>query len=229
MKRIFALLLLFTCTASAADCTNIMPGGEPAIKDSIRLCRAEQSYLTVYNPACKVAHFSAQVITRENLNGPHERRNNFKEDPAIPEHQRSTLSDYRKTGFDRGHLAPAADFTYSEAAMSDSFLMSNMIPQHHNANAGVWAEAEDRAREWAQQEGKVFVVSGPIFKHTPIQRIGEGVCVPSHTFKIIRTEDRVLGSYVVPNTNQASKKPLLEYERSVDFIETVVGIDLIHD
>lgn len=229
MKQLIAAILLFATTSALADCNNIMPTGEPEIKGSIRLCRAKQAYLTVYNPECKVAYYSAQMLTKQKLNGPHQRRNDFKEDRQIPEEYRAKLSDYRGSGFDRGHLAPAANFTYSKEAMSTSFLMSNMVPQHHNANAGVWAEAEERSREWAHKEGVVFVISGPIFEQTPIRRIGDGVCVPSHTFKIIQGQSGVLESYVVPNTREASKKPLFAYEASVDDIEKLIQIDLIND
>lgn len=207
MKHLFAAALLMCSASALADCENIMPGGEPQIPGSIRLCRAEQAYLTVYNPHCKIPFYSAELINKPA--GVNQRGNNFREDPALDPSVRSTLNDYKKTGFDRGHMAPAADFSYSAVAMSESFLLSNMIPQYHNPNAGIWSEAEGYAREKAMQQ-PVRVISGPLFDTLPVQHIGNGVCVPTSTFKIVIEPNGNTTSFVVPNIRKIPKEAQLQ-------------------
>lgn len=197
MKKLLAVVLLACSTPVLADCDHIMPFSEPAV-DGYRLCRSEQAYLTIYNPHCKVPYYSAEVIEpivgRKNA-----RKNDFREDINLPPSDRATLNDYKRSGFDRGHMAPAADFSYSEAAMSESFLLSNMVPQYHNPNAGIWSEVEQFARDRASVVGYVRVVSGPLFDTQPPQTIGEGVCVPTATFKIIVDPNGAATSFIVPN------------------------------
>lgn len=203
-------------TAAFADCDDIVPK-EPNIAGSIRLCRAQEAYLTVYNPYCKVPYYSAEIIRSGNANGVNDRKNNFREDPSLPPNVRSTLNDYKKTGFDRGHMAPAADFSYSQSAMSESFFLSNMIPQYHNPNAGIWSEAESFAREKALID-EVRVISGPLFETLPVQYIGNGVCIPTSTFKIIIEPSGRTTSFIVPNVQKIPKSAQL-HEFQVDLEE----------
>lgn len=222
MKALIAVALLFVSSWAYADCDDIVVGGEPTIENSVRLCRAQEAYLTVYNPDCKVPYYSAEIITARNLEVNAPRKNTFKEDPNLPDNMRSTLADYKGTGFDRGHMAPAADFHYSADAMAESFLLSNMVPQYHNPNAGVWSSVESFAREKASQ-GAVHVISGPIIDRDP-KRIGNGVCVPSHTFKIVVDANNRTTSFMIPNTPTASSEPLESYTVPVEEIEAKSGI-----
>lgn len=222
MKHLFAAALLMCSASALADCESIMPGGEPNFPGSIRLCRAEQAYLTVYNPHCKIPFYSAELIDKPA--GVHQRGNNFREDQALDPSVRSTLNDYKKTGFDRGHMAPAADFSYSAVAMSESFLLSNMIPQYHNPNAGIWSEAEAYAREKAMQQ-PVRVISGPLFDTLPVQYIGNGVCVPTSTFKIVIEPNGNTTSFVVPNIRKIPKEAQLhEFVVPKEEIERRLGV-----
>lgn len=223
MKTVAVVLSLLFSSLAFADCESIMPNGEPSIPNSIRLCRPAESYLTSYNPDCKIPYYSAEIITAENVNGTNDRRNNFKEDEMLPEAYRSKLSDYKGTGFDRGHMAPAADFRYSADAMSSSFLLSNMVPQYHNANAGVWSAIESFAREKATSLGKVRVISGPVVTANS-ERIGNGVCVPTHTFKIIVESTGHVTAFIVPNTKDASSQPPYSYEVPVSEVEKLTGV-----
>lgn len=223
MKILTATILMLCSTAAFADCDNIL-AKEPTIAGSIRLCRAQEAYLTVYNPLCKVPYYSAEIIRNGNATRENARKNNFREDPALPPEVRSTLNDYKKTGFDRGHMAPAADFSYSGVAMSESFLLSNMIPQFHNPNAGIWSEAEAFAREKAMID-EVRVISGPLFETMPIQYIGNGVCIPTSTFKIIIEPDGRTTSFVVPNINKIPKSAqLYEFEVPIEELEHRSGM-----
>ena len=222
MKALLTILLLVVSSWAYADCDDIVLGGEPVIEHSVRLCRAQEAYLTIYNPDCKIPYYSAEIITARNSEENVPRKNTFKEDPKLEEDVRSTLADYKGSGFDRGHMAPAADFRYSADAMAESFLLSNMVPQYHNPNAGVWSSAEAFAREKGLQ-GSVHVISGSVVNASS-PRIGNGVCVPSHTFKIVVDVNGRVTSFLIPNTPTASTQPLEVYIVPLQEIEAKTGI-----
>jgi len=115
----------------------------------------------------------AEAITKAAKRG-----NDFREDPAIPTGS-ATLADYRRSGYDRGHLAPAADMAFSERTMSESFYMSNMSPQKPAFNRGIWKDLEEQVRQFAISEHDIYVVTGPILPETKTVTIGANrVTVP---------------------------------------------------
>ena len=93
-------------------------------------------------------------------------------------------SDYTKSGYDRGHLCPAADMDFNPVAMEESFFMSNISPQAPEFNRGIWKDLETEVRNWAKKEKKIYVVTGPVFRDNK-GTIGEDkVTVPGYFFKI---------------------------------------------
>ena len=107
------------------------------------------------------------IVTKEELSiRAAKRTNNFRADPSISTGS-AHPSDYTRSGFDRGHLAPAADMSFSQQAMSDSFFMSNMSPQRPQFNRGIWGKLEKQIRRFANREGMIVVVTGPILPETP--------------------------------------------------------------
>lgn len=224
MKILAATLLLLCSTTAFADCDKVLPFKEPHPAGSIRLCRAQEAYLTVYNPDCKVPYYSAEYIRPGDANRNYQRTDNFHEDPALPVNVRSTLSDYKRSGYDRGHMAPAADFSYSRVAMSESFLLSNMIPQFHNPNAGIWSEAEMFARVRGA-DGGAYVISGPLFEALPIQTIGNNVCVPTSTFKIVVEANGTTTAFIIPNAQKIPKSAQLDqFTVSLEEVEQRSGM-----
>ena len=107
------------------------------------------------------------------------REDNFRPDPEIPTGS-ATLADYKNSGKDRGHMAPAADMSFSPKTLDESFFMSNMSPQEPDCNRGVWKDLEAQVRSFAITEGDVYVVTGPILPKTKTITIGPNeVTVPS--------------------------------------------------
>ena len=97
----------------------------------------------------------------------------------------ATLADYRRSGYDRGHLAPAAAMAWSQEVMSESFYLSNMGPQDPGFNRGIWRQLEARVRDWADLHGEVFVVTGPVLEGE-LPTIGSsGMSVPEYFYKVI--------------------------------------------
>lgn len=122
-------------------------------------------YTTAYNHTTLTPNWVAYELTKTEANGELPRNDAFAQDEALKGRQ-ADLSDYKGSGWDRGHMAPAADMKWSEQAMLESFLLTNMCPQNHTMNAGCWEKTEEMGRRIAKQYGKVYIVCGPIYtKH----------------------------------------------------------------
>jgi endonuclease G len=135
-------------------------------------------------------------------------------------------SEYRKTGYDKGHLASAADMTYSIDTMTQSFYMSNISPQLPGFNRGIWKRLETFVREVARKEGVVLVVTGPIFdpEDQIISLNNTDIPIPTAFYKIlfdVTPPQKIIG-FVIPNA--ASKKPLQAFTVTVDNVESLTGL-----
>ncbi len=171
----------------------------------------------------------AYKLTKERLeNKVAKRTDNFREDPNISS-ESATLNDYKKSGYDRGHLAPAADFSYSKESMSSTFYLSNMSPQLPNFNRGIWKILEEQVRSWATQNNELFVVTGPIFQGKPKDKIGRNkVGVPTHYYKVILDiqppEVKGIG-FILEHKKYADPKSFFTYAVSIDKVEEMTGLD----
>jgi endonuclease G len=136
-------------------------------------------------------------------------------------------ADYRGSGYSRGHLAPAADFLWSDDAVRSTFLLSNAVPQNHQVNVGVWAQLERLIRRMAAASDAVYIFSGPLFESAQ-QTIGGGrIAVPSHTFKVallVTGDERRMIAAIVPNSDIRGSR-LDEFIASVDEVERRTGLD----
>ena len=153
------------------------------------------------------------------------RGDDFKEDPKVPTGS-ATLADYRRSGYDRGHLAPAADMAFSVRTMDDSFYMSNMSPQKPQFNRGIWKDLEAQVRQFAITEKDIYVVTGPILPKTKTVTIGANkVTVPAHYYKVIydRTPPEKMIGFILPN--EGSNKRLQDFAVTVDAVEDATGLN----
>ena len=155
-----------------------------------------------------------------------ERKDNFREDKAVSTGS-ATLNDYKKSGYDRGHMAPAADFRWSFDAMNDTFYLSNMCPQTHAFNAGIWSDLEEAVRSIAYEDECIYVVTGPVLTDGPYETIGENkVAVPNYFYKVILDYSaptvKAIG-FIMPHEN--SKEPLSYFAVTVDEVEDMTGLD----
>ena len=153
------------------------------------------------------------------------RRNNFRPDPEIPTGS-ATPQDYSRSGYDRGHLAPAADMSFSVQTMSESFYMSNMSPQTPQFNRGVWSRLEKQVRHFATREKRIVVVTGPILPSEKTITIGANrVTVPEYYYKVIydTTPPEKMIGFVLPN--KGSSADLRTFAVTVDRVEELTGLD----
>lgn len=168
-----------------------------------------------------------ELTAYEASSGRYERTDNFRENPKVTTGSAS-LSDYRASGYDRGHLAPAGDMAFSMTAMSESFYLSNMSPQHPSFNRGVWKQLEGLVRSWAVGQSVLYVATGPVLE-PGLRRIGPNqVSIPNRFYKVLLDYDEENGSYsaigfILPN--RKGQGPLAAYAVSVDEVERLTGID----
>ena len=183
-------------------------------------------YTLSYNDKTRTPQWVAWELTKEETRGNEERNDEFLPDPQVIGTQVVTY-DYSRSGYDRGHMAPAGDMKWNRQAMQESFYMSNICPQDHNLNTEDWNNLEMKSREWARRYGKVYIVCGPIYTGKRNEYIGEHrVKVPDAFFKVILINDSrkqcALGFYF---ENEAGERPLKDYITSVDQIEKMTGLD----
>lgn len=137
-----------------------------------------------------------------------------------------TTGDYRNSGYDRGHMCPAAEQKWSAEAMNDCFVMANMCPQDHALNSGAWNTLENRERNWARRDSAIVIVAGPIYENGDTKTIGNGVLVPSAFFKVLLApyveHPRAIG-FVFPNMSAPGN--MQNYVMTVDDIEKLTGYD----
>ena len=134
--------------------------------------------------------------------------------------------NYKKSGYDRGHLCPAADRRYSKLAHDETFLTSNISPQKHDFNSGIWNTLEQKVRYWASKYDGVFVVTGGILNDVTKTIGDEKVAVPNQFYKVLidnNSGKTKMIAFLMPHKD--SNKPLYEFVVSVDEIEKLTGID----
>lgn len=188
-------------------------------------------YTVSYNPQWLVPNWVAYELTHSETFGEQERSNHFKPDPLVKGDPVMT-SDYSKSGYDRGHMAPAADMKWSEQAMRESFYMTNICPQTHSLNAGDWKDLEELARDWAQQYGSIYIACGPIMEAN-YQTIGKthSIAVPSAFYKVFLRKICNGGwtsiGFIMPN--KAGNRPLMTYMYTVDEVEKQTGLDFFYN
>lgn len=136
------------------------------------------------------------------------------------------VADYKRSGYDRGHLCPAADQKWSPQAMHDCFSFANMVPQDHSLNSGAWQTLEKKERLWAQRDSAILIIAGPVYSKEDTNFIGSGVRVPSGFFKVIVApyldEPRGIG-FIYPN--MSSPGNMKNYSMTIDEVEEITGID----
>lgn len=187
-------------------------------------------YSVSFNDETKIPNWVAYELTASESDGEILRDGmRFCPDPEIGGFQADN-DDYRNSGWDKGHLAPAADMKWSEQAMRESFYFSNICPQNHNLNAGVWKTLEDKSRDYAVKYGSVYIVCGPLITSNEHGHIGDNrVVVPDGFYKVLLVRhDGVYDGIGFYFKNAAGRKKLKAYAFPIDKIEEMTGMDFFH-
>lgn len=182
-------------------------------------------YTLSYNEKYEQAEWVAYELKKSNMGNNHFKRPYFIEDPKVKTGS-ADYRNYKKSGYDKGHLCPAGDMEFAINAYNDTFFTSNISPQLHDFNAGVWNRLEQKVRYWATKYDGIYVVTGGVLQPS-LKTIGqEKVSVPNYFYKILL--DNSNGHYrmiafLVPSKN--SDKPIYDFVVSVDSLEKMTGID----
>ena len=231
MRKLLLLLLIpFAVLANPIDdlCPQHVLRGAPVspiTANTQYLCK--QNYAIHYRYDTKTAEYVVQHVTLQSISGPAKRKDDFRADPAIPPEHRSVLSDYAGFPFDRGHLSPGADNTINDAIMSESFFLSNMVPQVPNHNRGIWKQLETYVRNWVAEGKDIYVASGTIYA-PGYQTIGANrVGIPTHMWKVVvdRKSSKSI-AFLFPNA-PLPVADLPKYATSIDAIEQATGINFM--
>jgi endonuclease G len=224
IKMLSTLMVILICqnfNVRAEDCPHLA-FGQPKQSD-LNFCRG--GYAIGYNTTLKSADWVAYKLDKD-LNGGVDRQDDFREDTDIPHQYRTTVDDYIEPIFDMGHLGNSESIDRSISDNSETFLMSNMVPQLPGHNRSIWKGLENRERKWANNREYVFVYTGPIYE-MPIRYIGNKVPVPSSLWKIIYSpaEQKAI-AYLIPHQKLKTAQ-LDKYLVSIDDIESITGLDFL--
>jgi len=209
-----------------------------------------EGMVTSYDARTRNPRWVLERLTRESVNGGSKRKDEFSEDSSIPGRFRARLADYRRSGFDRGHLAPAADFKSSDRAMAATFSLANISPQVGvGFNRDYWARVEKYVRDLVKSNDVVTVVTGPLW--VPVRdedgawRVTHGmigdsgspsrmVAIPTHFFKAVLAEKALGGGkgtisvacFAVPNAIVPAETPLARFAVPLHLVEEIAGLPL---
>ena len=184
------------------------------------------SYYTLsYNEEFEQAEWVAYELKKSHVQNSNFKRPYFIEDAKVTTGS-ADWRNYKNSGYDKGHLCPAGDMAFDQNAYNDTFLTSNISPQDHKFNEGVWNRLEQKVRYWAVKYDGLYVVTGGVLESS-LPTIGkEKVSVPKYFYKVLMStvgNKSKMIAFLVPN--EKSDKPLYEFVVSVDSIEKLTGID----
>lgn len=177
------------------------------------------SFAVMHSGVSRTPLWAAEHLTREGLRHKSKRSNDFHPEHTLLTDERAELADYSHSGYDRGHLAPAADMG-GKKAQHECFTLANMVPQDSENNRSIWSAIEGATRHFTNQKGELYVITGPIFETAAVKRIGGRVSVPAKLYKAIYDPSSgQAAAYLVNN------EPSNDYQVvSVSQLEQLTGI-----
>lgn len=179
-----------------------------------RLC-----YLYEY----RLSLWTSHELTRAQIRGSQKRTDDYRLDPKVLKNGVEG-GDYRRSGFDRGHLVPAADMRLNYQAMSESFYMSNMTPQRPGFNRGIWQSLERLSRSLVLSRGDAIVITAPVLERG-LNVLKKGIAIPKEFYKILYwPKKQMFAAFLLPNQKQSGLEPE-DFQVTVDEIEQKTGLD----
>lgn len=227
VAAVAALCVLSPPASHAATCQDeYLSGAAPRLSINAQagptkeLCYS--SFALLHSGKTRTALYSAERLTAQNVRAARalKRNDRFHEEAALSDRDRASTSDYTRSGYDRGHLAPSGDMP-TDAAQRESFTLANMAPQYPALNRGLWEEIEEAARGLAERQGEIYVVTGPLFS-TNYQTLNGRVAIPSGFYKAIYDpRSHTAGAYVAMNAAGAGYQIV-----SITKLREMSGIDV---
>jgi len=234
MKRLLVLLALFTSAAFAWDQRPPLPtqacavhnpyGFAQSARPAQPICR--EAYFVAYDAPVKIPVYVAYTLSPPNALGCFPRTNAFVADQSLGG-TGARPDDYAGTGYDKGHAAPDGDLSWSQIVEYESFLMTNMYPQHGSLNRGMWKLLETSVRGWAVQLNQPFTIYVGALYGNGDERIGNGVIVPHGYYKIvINNTTKEIAGWRFPHTKPYVNlgNDLTKYRAMISAIQSESGV-----
>jgi endonuclease G len=232
-KLLIALLLAASSLAQAWDQRASLPppacsvhspyGFAQTQRPAQPICR--EAYFVAYDAPVKIPAYVAYTLLPQNALGCFPRTNAFVADQSVP--GGASPADYVGTGYDKGHAAPDGDLSWSEQVEYESFLMTNMYPQHGSLNRGIWKLLETSVRGWAVQRNQPYTIYVGAMYGKGDESIGAGVIVPHGYYKIvINNATKEIAGWSFPHTKPYVNlgNDLTKFRLPVSQIQTMAGI-----
>lgn len=227
LQIIVVIIVLFVSPVLAGpieDCAGYAKYGVPGTDGNL-LCR--KGFLLAHDSYYKTPIWVVEHLTKDKASGALPRKDNFKPDPDLNKGERAELSDYKGSGYDRGHMAPSADMKWDKVAMNECFYLSNMVPQvGPKMNQGIWSVLEDKVRQWAIKRNELYVITGPVYGEEEVGSIGQNeVAVPDKLYKIIFDPIKIETiAFLMPN-KALNTDDMPNYIVSIREVEDLTGLD----
>jgi endonuclease G len=181
-----------------------------------------RAFSILHSGVTRTPLYGAEHLTRTSVDAARAldtRDNRFHPEDQLPQSERSELSDYRGSGFDRGHMAPSGDMGDPQDD-HESFSLANIVPQAGLLNRNGWADLEGYVRDLTAKLGDTYVVTGPAFNGGTLRRLDGRVLVPSHVWKAIYVPGQGAGAWIASNDPNPKWKVV-----SIAVLATLTGID----
>jgi endonuclease G len=222
-----ALLPLAASAAPTACPGHFVGGTAPDLTNSRLASKAREicysGYAVLHSGVTRTPLWAAEHLTRSDVEAAagFERRSTFHAEPALPTDERARLTDYERSGYDRGHMTPSEDMSDPQAQY-ESFSLANIVPQDPHLNRYLWAGIERLVRGLARERGELYVITGPVFQGETLAALNGRVLVPTGVFKAVHDPGRgQAGAYLAPNISGGEWKLVSLLE-----LQETTGIDL---
>ena len=180
-----------------------------------------------FNPQYRIPNYVIYELLGTEAEGEEARAKSFECDESVEGCPQP--SDYTRSGYDRGHMAPAGDMKWNYNAMRESFFMTNICPQKHALNGGGWKRLEEKIRDWAVRDSALIVATGPVITDN-MPTIGKGVSVPEKFFKaVIAPFAKPIRGIAFIYKNEGGQKIIEDQTVSIDSVEKATGLDLFYE
>lgn len=233
--RLFTILLLLNAFgvtsvwAGSTSCSEHYVGGaSPEITNQRMVPKSRElcfeSFGVVHSGITRTALWSAEHLTRSSLMEAKglKRVDSFHEEAILPYDEKSTLSDFARSGFDKGHLSPNGDMK-NTTSQGQSFSLSNIVPQNGPMNRGVWSDIESSVRNYAKKNNELYVITGPLFEGSAIKQLRGNVMIPTHMYKLVYDpKSRQAAAYYIKNEDTSDYQVI-----SVSELESIAGINFL--